>query len=46
MKVTVTVDFDSGKKKIVMKGTNADYRITEDLLVVTSDKHDELLIHL
>lgn len=41
MKVTVTASFDSVKKNIVMEGANVDYRITEDLLVVTSDKYDE-----
>lgn len=41
MKVTVTASFDSVKKNIVMEGANVDYRITEDILVVTSDKHVE-----
>lgn len=50
MKVTVTASFDSVKKNIVMEGVkrtiviegaNVDYRITKDLLVVTSDKYDK-----
>ena len=41
MKVTVTASFDSVKRTIVMEGANVDYRITEDILVVTSDKHVE-----
>ena len=39
MKVTVTVIFDLMKKDIVVEGTNVDYRITKDLLVVTSDNY-------
>lgn len=41
MKVTVTASFDSVKSNIVMEGANVDYRITEDILVVTSDKYAE-----
>lgn len=50
MKATVTASFDSVKnnivmegvkKTIVMEGANVDYCITEDILVVTSDKHVE-----
>lgn len=41
MKVTVTVDFGLKKKDIVIEGANVDYHITEDILVVTSDKHVE-----
>ena len=41
MKVTVTASFDSVKNNIVMEGANVDYRITEDILVVTSDKYVE-----
>lgn len=39
MKVTVTVIFDLMKKDIVVEGTNVDYRITKDFLVVTSDNY-------
>ena len=39
MKVTVTVDFNSKKKDIVIEGANVDYLITKGLLVVTSDKY-------
>ena len=41
MKVTVSAIFGPVKRTIVMEGANVDYHITEDILVVTSDKHDE-----
>ena len=41
MNMKKNIVMEGVKRTIVMEGANVDYRITEDILVVTSDKHGE-----